>query len=291
MAQIHRVECEIGGRTLVIETGRVAKQAAGSVTVRYGDTIVLVTACASADPKEGIDFLPLTVDYLEKTFAAGKIPGGFFKREGKPTEKETLTSRFIDRPIRPLFPEGWACETQIIATVLSADNDNDPDTLAMIGASTALTISDIPFNGPIGGCRIGRVNGQIVINPTLSQLDETDIEVILAASKDAIVMVEGGAREASEAEMIAALRAGHDALQPVIAAQHKLRELVGKEKRALPVVEKDAALAAKVREFAHDKLVKAFAVREKLARGKAVKEVKKELKAALITEDSPEDLE
>lgn len=291
MAEIHRVECEIGGRSLIIETGRVAKQAAGSVTVRYGDTIVLVTACASAEPREGIDFLPLTVDYLEKTFAAGKIPGGFFKREGKPTEKETLTSRFIDRPIRPLFPEGWACETQIIATVLSADNDNDPDTLAMIGASTALTISDIPFNGPIGGCRIGRVNGQIVINPTLSQLDETDMEVILAASKDAIVMVEGGAREASEAEMIAALRAGHDALQSVIEAQNKLRQLVNKEKRALPEVVKDVALAAKVREFAHDKLVQAFSVREKLARGKAVKEVKKALKAALITEDSPEDLE
>jgi len=291
MGQIHRVECEIGGRTLIIETGRVAKQAAGSVTVRYGDTIVLVTACASADPREGIDFLPLTVDYLEKTFAAGKIPGGFFKREGKPTEKETLTSRFIDRPIRPLFPEGWACETQIIATVLSADTDNDPDTLAMIGASTALTISDIPFNGPIGGCRIGRVDGQIVINPTLTQLNDTDLEIILAASKDAIVMVEGGAQEASESEMIAALKAGHEALQPVIAAQNQLRALVNKEKRVIPPVEKDVALEGKVREFAQGRLVKAFAVKEKLARGKAIKEVKKELKAALITDDSPEELE
>ena len=290
MTQVHRVECEIGGRTLTLETGRMAKQAAGSVLVSYGETLVLVTACAASDPREGIDFLPLTVDYIEKTFAAGKIPGGFFKREGKPSERETLTSRFIDRPIRPLFPEGWACETQVIATVLSADPDNDPDTLAVIGASAALTISDIPFNGPIGGCRIARVQGRYVINPTAEQLDETDIEIILAASKDAIVMVEGGAREVSESEMIEALRCGHEALQPVIAAQLKLRDLIRREKRPVPAVAKDAELEAKVRGLVQEKLVKAFSVREKLARGKAIKGVKKELLEALVSADSPEDL-
>ena len=156
MSERLRVECELGGKPLIIETGHLAKQANGAVTVRSGDTIVLVTACAAAEPKEGIDFLPLTVDYQERTFAAGKIPGGFFKREGKPTEKETLTSRFIDRPLRPLFPDGWGCETQLIATVLSADSETDPDVLAITGASAALTLSDIPWNGPIAGCRVGR---------------------------------------------------------------------------------------------------------------------------------------
>ncbi|HKX13400.1 MAG TPA: polyribonucleotide nucleotidyltransferase, partial [bacterium] len=291
MAQIHRVECQIGGRTLTLETGRMAKQAHGSVIVSYGDTVVLVTACAASDPREGIDFLPLTVDYVEKTFAAGKIPGGFFKREGKLSERETLTSRFIDRPIRPLFPEGWACETQVIATVLSADADNDPDTLAIIGASTALTISEIPFQGPIGGCRIVRSGGQIIINPTMAQLDESDLEVILAASKDAIVMVEGGSREVSEADMIAALRAGHEAIKPVIEAQLKLQALVNPTKRTVTPPEKDLELESKVREFAHGKLIQAFSNREKIVRYKAIKEVKKQLKEALITEDSPEELE
>ncbi|HEX5033858.1 MAG TPA: polyribonucleotide nucleotidyltransferase, partial [bacterium] len=244
-----------------------------------------------ADPREGVDFLPLTVDYVEKTFAAGKIPGGFFKREGKLSERETLTSRFIDRPIRPLFPEGWACDTQVIATVLSADADCDPDTLAIIGASTALTISEIPFLGPIGGCRIVRSGGQIVINPTMAQLDESDMEVVLAASQDAIVMVEGGAREVSEAEMLAALKAGHEALQPVIEAQKKLQSLVNVSKRVVEPPAKDAELESKVRELALGKLTQAFAIKEKLARRDAIKEVKTALKEALIKEDSPEELE
>src|SRR5262249_51456862 len=200
-------------------------------TVRCGDSIVLVTATASSQPKEGIDFMPLTVDYVEKTFAAGKIPGGFFKREGKPTEKETLTSRFIDRPIRPLFPEYYYCETQLVATVLSADTENDPDTLAMIGASAALMISDIPFNGPIGGVRISRIDGKWVFNPSSDQTADGDIDLIVAASKDAVVMVEGGAYEASEAEMIEAITTAHKALQPVLAAQEELVRLVGKPKR------------------------------------------------------------
>lgn len=290
MGEIHRVECQLGGKTLIIETGRLAKQAGGSVTVRCGDTIVLVTACAASDAKEGIDFLPLTVDYVEKTFAAGKIPGGFFKREGKPTEKETLTSRFIDRPIRPLFPEGWACETQIIAIVLSADQDNDPDTLAVIGASAALTISEIPFLGPIAGCRIARVDGEYVINPSSEQLDNTDLEIILAASANALVMVEGGARQVSEAEMLEALRRGHEAMQPVIAMQNELAKKVNKAKREVPPVVKDEALEGKVRDLAAARLKSCFQIAQKLERGQAIKALKKEIVEQLVTEDSPEDL-
>ncbi len=289
MAEIHRVECDLGGKTVSIETGRLARQAFGSVTVRCGDTVVLVTACATQDPKEGIDFLPLTVDYVEKTFAAGKIPGGFFKREGKPSEKETLTSRFIDRPIRPLFPEGWACETQIIAVVLSADQDNDPDTLAIIGASAALTISEIPFLGPIAGCRIGRIDGSFVVNPSSEQLDRTDVEVILAASQDALVMVEGGAREVSETEMLEALRIGHDALRPVIEMQRDLQKKLNIPKREVPPVVKDEALDAQVREIAAGRLKQAFQIKEKAERYKTVKLIKKELLAALVKEDSPKD--
>jgi polyribonucleotide nucleotidyltransferase len=289
MGEIHRVECELGGRPLSIETGRLAKQADGSVVVRSGDTIVLVTACAALDPKVGIDFLPLTVEYIEKTFAAGKIPGGFFKREGKPSEKEVLTSRFIDRPIRPLFPEGWSCETQLIAVVLSADADNDPDTLAMIGASAALTISNIPFGGPIAGCRIGRVNGKFLINPKDEELDSTDLEIILAASQDAIVMVEGGAQEVSEAEMLEALRLGHQALQPVIAMQRQLAERLKVAKREIVVAPKDEALERQVRDFAAARIQQAFRIPEKLERYRALKEIKTQLLEKLVTEESPED--
>src|SRR6185503_18828459 len=189
-----RVELDFHGRRLIVETGKVAKQAGGSAWIQYGETVVLVTATASRSPREGIDFFPLTCDYQEKTFAAGKIPGGFFKREGRPGEKEVLTSRLIDRPIRPLFPKGFNCETQVIATVLSHDRENDPDVVALLGASIALTLSDIPFNGPIAAARVGRVDGKIVINPTTAQLEESDMNMIIAASKDAIVMVEGGAK-------------------------------------------------------------------------------------------------
>jgi polyribonucleotide nucleotidyltransferase len=169
-----RIEVDFHGRTLIVETGRMAKQAGGSALVQYGESVVLVTATAMRTPREGIDFFPLTCDYVEKTFAAGKIPGGFFKREGRPAEKEVLTSRLMDRPIRPLFPKGFNCETQVIATVLSHDRENDPDMIALVGASTALTLSDIPFNGPIAAVRVGRVGGRFVINPTTTQLDESD---------------------------------------------------------------------------------------------------------------------
>src|SRR5689334_10201456 len=188
-----KVAIDFHGRPLSIEVGRMAKQAGGSALVQYGDTVVLVTATAAKDARENVDFFPLTCDYQEKTFAAGKIPGGFFKREGRPAEKEILTSRLIDRPVRPLFSSGFNCETQVIATVLSHDKENDPDVLSLLGASTALVLSDIPWNGPIAAVRIGRIGGRFVINPTTSQLGESDMNIIVAASKDAIVMVEGGA--------------------------------------------------------------------------------------------------
>src|SRR5438093_1308059 len=200
-----RVQIEFHGRTLTIETGRMAKQAGGAALVQLGESVVLVTATALTTAREGIDFFPLTCDYQEKTFAAGKIPGGFFKREGRPAEKEILTSRLIDRPLRPLFPKGFNCETQVIATVLSHDKENDPDVLSLLGASTALVLSDIPWNGPIAAVRIGRLGGRFVINPTTSQLATSDMNVIVAGSRDAIVMVEGGAHMVPEAVLREAL--------------------------------------------------------------------------------------
>src|SRR5438128_183830 len=200
-----RVQIEFHGRTLTVETGRMAKQAGGAALVQLGESVVLVTATALTTAREGIDFFPLTCDYQEKTFAAGKIPGGFFKREGRPAEKEILTSRLIDRPLRPLFPKGFNCETQVIATVLSHDKENDPDVLSLLGASTALVLSDIPWNGPIAAVRIGRLGGRFVINPTTSQLATSDMNVIVAGSRDAIVMVEGGAHMVPEAVLLEAL--------------------------------------------------------------------------------------
>src|SRR3989442_360937 len=237
-----RVQIEFHGRTLTVETGRMAKQAGGAVLVQFGESVVLVTATALPTAREGIDFFPLTCDYQEKTFAAGKIPGGFFKREGRPAEKEVLTSRLIDRPLRPLFPKGFNCETQVIATVLSHDKENDPDVLSLLGASTALVLSDIPWNGPIAAVRIGRLGGRFVINPTTSQLATSDMNVIVAGSRDAIVMVEGGAHMVPEAVLLAALFAPHEALQPLIALQESLQRLVGKPKRSATAPAVDPAL-------------------------------------------------
>src|SRR5687767_392834 len=205
---MHKREIQIGQHTLSMETGKLAKQADGSVIIRMGDTMVLVTACYAAHPREGIDFLPLTVDYREYTYASGRIPGGFFKREGKPTEKEVLTSRVIDRPIRPLFPSGWRHESQIIAMVLSADTQNDSDVLALTGASAALALSEIPFEKTIAGVRVGFVDGQYVINPTFEQRKASRLDLVMAGSKDGIVMVEAGAKEVSEDEVLAGLDAG-----------------------------------------------------------------------------------
>src|SRR6266446_3129085 len=208
---LQRREIRIGSRTISIETGKLAKQADGSVVVRSGDTVVLVTACHAANPREGIDFLPLTVDYKEYTYASGRIPGGFFKREGKPPEKEVLTSRCIDRPIRPLFPPGWRYETQVIALVLSADGENDTDVMAISGASAALALSEIPFQKTIAGVRVGLVDGKYVINPTFAQRKESTLDLVVAGSKDGLVMVEAGAKEVTEEQVLHALEAAHTA--------------------------------------------------------------------------------
>ncbi|MFB3820048.1 MAG: polyribonucleotide nucleotidyltransferase [Candidatus Methylomirabilales bacterium] len=251
---ISRTELSLEGRTLSIETGRVAKQADGAAWVRCGDTVVLVTAVASKEPREGVDFFPLTVDYQERAYAAGKIPGGFFKREGRPHEKETLTSRLIDRPIRPLFPKGYRQDVQIIATVLSADQENDPDVLAVVGASAALTVSPIPFQGPIGCVRVGRLDGRFVVNPTYAQLANSDIDVVIAGSQDAIVMVEGGAREVAEETLLAALMHGHAALQGIIRIQGELRAALGLGPVTFAAPEVDADLKARVEALTRDRL-------------------------------------
>src|ERR671919_1142919 len=204
---MHTRQITVGAQTLSLESGRLAKQADGAVVVRAGDTMVLVTACASPMAREGIDFLPLTVDYREYTYASGRIPGGFFKREGKPAEKEVLTSRVIDRPIRPLFPAGWRYETQIIALVLSADTENDTDVLAITGASAALAVSEIPFEKTIAGVRVGLIDGRYIINPTFEQRKNSQLDLVVAGSRDGIVMVEAGAREVTEDEVVGALDA------------------------------------------------------------------------------------
>lgn len=234
---IVRKEIEIGGKQLRLETGRFAKQANGAVMVTYGDTMVLATAVATEEPKEGIDFFPLSVEYREKISAAGKIPGGFFKREGKPSEKEVLSSRLIDRPIRPMFPEGFKCETQIVATVYSSDQENDGDVLAATAASAALMISNIPFDGPIAEVRIGRVNGEYFINPTYTQLKDADIEVIVAGTEDSIVMVEGEAKEISESDMLDAIKLAHEVIKKLCALQKDFSKECGVAKReVVPLV-------------------------------------------------------
>src|SRR5262249_19991259 len=223
-------EVSIGQTTLKFETGKLAKQAGGSTIVRYGDSVVLVTACRAATAREGIDFLPLTVDYREYTYASGRIPGGFFKREGKPAEKEVLTSRVIDRPIRPLFPSGWRHETQIIALVLSADQENDTDVLAITGASAALALSDIPFERTIAGVRVGLVDGQYVINPTFDQRKISRLDLVVAGTSDGIVMVEAGAKEVTEDEVVAALEAAHAAIKTIVATIDDLAREAGRAK-------------------------------------------------------------
>src|SRR5688572_28167201 len=224
-------ELTISDKTLRFETGKLAKQAHGSVIVRYGDSVVLVTACRAANPREGIDFLPLTVDYREYTYASGRIPGGFFKREGKPSDKETLTSRLIDRPIRPLFASGWSYETQIIALLMSADTENDSDVLAITGASAALAISGIPVEKTIAGVRVGFVDGQFIVNPTYEQRKTSLLDLIVAGTRDGIVMVEAGAKEVSEAQVVSALETAHAAIKQLVDGIESLQAAVGKKDR------------------------------------------------------------
>ena len=279
------VECELGGQNLVIETGRVAKQANGSVLVRYGDTMVLVTVVSTDEVREGIDFFPLTVDYQEFAWAAGRIPGNYFRREiGRPSLKETLTCRVIDRPVRPRFPKGYKFETQIIANVISSDTENDADVLALTGASAALGLSDVPWEGPIAGCRVGRIDGEWVINPTSTQLEESDINITIAASREAIVMVEGGAEFASEEDVLEAIWTGHKAVQPVIDMQEELIREVGKAKREFEAPVSDPAVAERVRAVGQARLEEALVIPEKMARYAALGKVKKEILAALAEE-------
>src|SRR5437588_2384756 len=246
---MHTREISIGQNTLRFETGKLAKQAHGSVIMRLGDSVVLVTACHSASPREGIDFLPLTVDYREYTYASGRIPGGFFKREGKPPEKEVLTSRLIDRPCRPLFAAGWRYETQIIAMLLSADQDNDSDVLAITGASAALALSEIPFEKTIAGVRVGIVDGNYVVNPTYAERKISTLDLIVAGSKDGILMVEAGAKEVTEPQVVGALEAAHAAIKQLVAAIDELKAAVGKKKLTIAAKEVDQAFHKTV----HDK--------------------------------------
>ena len=278
-------EISVGGRTLSIETGRLAKQADGAVLVRSGDTVVLVTACAAPSAREGIDFLPLTVDYKEYTYASGRIPGGFFKREGKPTEKEVLTSRLIDRPIRPLFPSGWRHETQVIALVLSADAENDSDVLAITGASAALALSSIPFTRTLAGVRIGHVDGQFVVNPTFEQRRNSRLDLVVAGTASGIVMVEAGAREVSEEDMVQALDTAHNAIKEIVAGIEALAGQAGKEKKTVAKKEIHHDFYREVEEKAYGPLADAMRIKDKLENYGTVDEVLADLVASIPEEE------
>ncbi|MGM0426533.1 MAG: polyribonucleotide nucleotidyltransferase [Thermodesulfobacteriota bacterium] len=279
---IKNISIDVGGKSLNVETGRIAKQASGSVVVTLGETVVLVTAVSTDEVREGIDFLPLTVEYQEMSYAGGQIPGNFFRRDmGRPSERETLTSRLIDRPLRPLFPENYYFETQIIATVLSTDKENEADMLAMLGASTALEISDIPFMGPIGGVRVGRVDGRYITNPTVSEQAESDIDLIVAGSRDGVVMVEAGALFVPEAEMIEAIFYGHEAIQPMLDLQETLKREVGQPKRDVPPEGGDEALESKVFDMGRSLMGEVLAIPEKMKREKKRKEAQATVLSAL----------
>jgi polyribonucleotide nucleotidyltransferase len=278
---MHKRDVTIGSHTLTFETGKLAKQADGSVLVRQGDTVVLVTACRAASAREGIDFLPLTVDYREYTYASGRIPGGFFKREGKPSEKEVLTSRVIDRPIRPLFPSGWRYETQVIALVLSADTQNDSDILAITGASAALAISEIPFQKTIAGVRVGLVDGQYIVNPTFEQRRQSRLDLVVAGSRDGIVMVEAGAKEVTEEEAVQALEKAHAAIKDIVAAIDELAQTVGRKKLDVPKREISRDFYREVEEKVLVPLSEAMRIRGKLENYDRVDQVLEELIASI----------
>ncbi|MEW6347606.1 MAG: polyribonucleotide nucleotidyltransferase [Thermodesulfobacteriota bacterium] len=270
---VHSSRAEINGKEVVFETGRLAKQASGSVVVSVADTVVLVTAVSERRGREGIDFFPLTVDYLEMTYAAGKIPGGYFKREGRPTEKEILTARFIDRPVRPLFPDGFNCETQIIATVLSSDGENDPDILAINAASAALHISDIPFDGPIGAVRVGRVDKNLILNPTPLEESYSDLDLIVVGSRNGIVMVEGGADQLPEKVFLDAIFKAQEEILKIVQAQEELRQLAGKPKREVSKPSPDEELVEKLKREWGDKIETALTIPAKLERYAALEQL------------------
>jgi polyribonucleotide nucleotidyltransferase len=273
MFNVHRVQLDWGGRKLTLETGRLARQADGAVFASYGETTVISTVVAAKQPKEGIDFLPLTCNYQEKYYAAGRIPGGYFKREARPTEKETLVSRLIDRPVRPLFADGWRCDTQVIVTVLSHDLENDPDIVAMVAASAALTLSGVPFMGPVGAARVGFINNEYVLNPQIDEMSESQLDLVVAGTQDAVLMVESEAKELSEEIMLGAVMFGHRHFQPVIDAIIKLAEKAAKEPREL-VVPDNVALEKEMRGLVEKDLRAAYGIAEKTERHKAIDAVK-----------------
>jgi polyribonucleotide nucleotidyltransferase len=283
MFDIHREEIDWAGHKLVLETGKIARQADGAVLATYGETTVLATVVSAKAPKAGIDFFPLTVNYQEKAFAAGRIPGGYFKREGRPSEKETLVSRLIDRPIRPLFPDGYRNDTQVVVTVLSHDLDNDPDVLSMVATSAALTLSGVPFMGPVGAARVGYINGEFKLNPTTSEIKESALELVVAGTADAVLMVESEAKELSEEIMLAAVMAGHRGFQPVIDAIIRLAEKAAKEPRDLVIADKTEIEAA-VLAIAETDLREAYKITAKQERYKAVDAVKVKVMSAMFPE-------
>ncbi|HQA48090.1 MAG TPA: polyribonucleotide nucleotidyltransferase, partial [Bacillota bacterium] len=279
MEELYKLETfsmQLAGRDLVIETGKMAGQANGAVLVRYGDTAVLVTATASEKPREGVDFFPLSCDYEEKLYSVGKIPGGFIKREGRPTEKAILTSRLIDRPIRPLFPKGLRNDVQVIATVLSVDRNNSPEIAAMIGSSAALSISSIPFDGPTGSVEVGLVDGQFILNPDIEQKERSDLSLIVSGTKDAVMMVEAGANEVPEETMLEAIMYGHEEVKRIVAFIEDIVSKVGKEKMEVELAQINPELEREVREYATSRLIDAILTPEKLERNANIDRVKEE---------------
>jgi polyribonucleotide nucleotidyltransferase len=274
-------QCEVGGRTLIIQTGKLATQATSSVTVTYGETVVLVTLCIAPAPREGTDFLPLTIEYEERLYAAGKIPGGFIRREGRPSQEATLASRLTDRPLRPLLPKTWRREIQIINTVLSADQENDPDLLAIIGSSTVLAMSEIPFDGPVGAVRIGYINDEMVLNPTLAQLEGSELDLTVVSTKDNIAMVEAGAKEVAEDTVLDAIKFAHMANQAIIKLQEEIRQAYGKPKEAAPIHEINPETLAAVRQFTDAKLKTALFQADKQTRQTHMDALQKEITDSL----------
>ncbi len=284
-------ECEVGGRNIIIETGKLAGQANGAVTVTYGETVVLVTGCVADQPREGVDFLPLTIDYEERLYAAGKIPGGFIRREGRPSQEATLTSRLTDRPLRPLLPKEWRRDIQLIITVLSADQENDPDILALIGSSAVLMMSEVPFDGPVGAVHVGYLNNELVLNPTMLEMESSALDLVIASTRDAIVMVEAGSSEVSEELMLRAIEFGHEANRAIIRVQEELQRACGKPKDETPtIITASPEVVAAVSPVLDTKLEEALYQPEKPLRDQALSELKTEMTDQLGEQFPPEEL-
>ena len=277
MLEPQSFECKVGGKRLIIETGRLAGQANSAVTIRYGDTVVLVTACFGHEPREGINFLPLTIDYEERLYAAGKIPGGFIRREGRPSQEATLASRLTDRSLRPLLPKGWRNDIQLVITVLSADQENDPDILAVIGGSTALSISEMPFDGPLSAVRVGYINDQLKLNPTLAELESSLLDLVVVSTKEAIVMVEAGAQEVSEDIITQAIQFGYEANQGIVELQERICQTCGKSKIEAPISEANPEIISAVSAIVDNKLAQALGQPEKSQREQVISELQAEL--------------